>query len=75
MIHYSMFLKLWTKLCPCCEIAIIDLGYTPPELLKTKKWTKKFIAKYFIASKDWKVVNSHGSTCQNQNCKAYHKFT
>ena len=74
MIPCSMFLKLWIKLCPRCEIAIIDFGYTPLELLKTKKWTQKFIAKYFIASKDWKVANSHGSTCHNQNCKAYHKF-
>ena len=37
MIYYSKFLKLWIKLCPCCQIAVIDFAYTPPELLQTEK--------------------------------------
>ena len=74
MIHYSMFLKLWIKLCPRYQIAVLDFRYTPPELLKTEKWTKEFIARYFIASKDWKAANSNGGTFHNQNCKAYQKF-
>ena len=61
MIHYSTFLKLWTKLCPCCKTAVVDFGYMLPELLQTEKWTKSFIEKYLIASKDWKVVNSYGA--------------
>ena len=73
MIHCSMFLKLWIKLCPRCQI-VIDFRYTPPELLKSEKWTKEFIARYSIASKDWKVANSNGGTRHNQNCKAYQKF-
>ena len=74
MIYYSKFLKLWIKLCPRCQIAVINYGYTPPELLQTKKWAKQFIKKYFIANKDWKVANSNGSCCQNQNCTAHIKF-
>ena len=42
MIYYSKFLKLWIKLCPCCQIAVIDFAYTPPELLQTEKWAKSF---------------------------------
>ena len=62
------------KLGFCCEITVIDFGYTLPELLQTEKWTKSLIEKYFIASKDWKVANSYGGTCHNQNCKAYQKL-
>ena len=51
MIHYSMFLKLWIKLCPRCQIAVINFRYTPPELLKTEKWTKEFIARYLLLAK------------------------
>ena len=74
MIYYSKFLKLWIKLCPCCQIAVIDFAYTPPELLQTEKWAKSFTKKYFIASKDWQVTNSNGGFCHNQNCMAYLKF-
>ena len=74
MIHYSMFLKLWIKLCLRYQIAVTDFRCTPPELLETDKWTKEFIARYFIARKDWKVANSNGGTFHNQNCKAYQKF-
>ena len=52
MIHYSMFIKLWIKLCSRCQIAVTDFRYTPPELLKTEKWTEEFTARYSIASKD-----------------------
>ena len=52
MIHYSTFLKLWIKLRPRCQIALFEFRYTPPELLQTEKWTKSFIEKYFITSKD-----------------------
>ena len=52
MIHFSMFLKLWIKLCPFCKLAVADYDYTPPELLITEKWSKEFIAKYLIASRD-----------------------
>ena len=52
MILYLTFLKLWIKLCPRCQIAVVDFGYMPPELLQTEKWTKSFIEKYFITSKD-----------------------
>ena len=52
MIHYSTFLKLWIKLWPRCQIAVVDFGYMPQELLQTERWTKSFIEKYFIASKD-----------------------
>ena len=61
-------------MCLRCQIAVTEFRYTPPELLKTEKWTKEFIARYFIASKDWKVANSNGGTRHNQNCKAYQKF-
>ena len=74
MIHYSTFLKLRIKLCPCCQITVVDFGYTLPELLQTEKWTKLFIEKYFIASKDWKVANSYGSSCHHQNCNTYKKL-
>ena len=70
-----MFLKLWIKLCPFCKLAVADYDYTPPELLITEKWSKEFIAKYLIASRDWKVANSNGAICHNQNCKAYQKFS
>ena len=40
--------------------AVVDFGYTLPELLQTERWAKSFIEKYFIASKDWKVANSYG---------------
>ena len=62
------------KLCAWCQITVVDFGYTPPELLQTEKWTKLFIEKYYIASKDWKVANSYGGSCHNQNCNAYKKF-
>ena len=52
MIHYSTFLKLWIKLHPRSQIALVDFRYTLPELLQTEKWTKSFIEKYFITSKD-----------------------
>ena len=68
MIHYSTFSKLLIKLCPRCQIAVVDFGYTSQELLQTERWTKSFIEKIFIASKDWKVANSNGSCCHNQNC-------
>ena len=74
MIHYSTFLKLWIKLCPRCQKAVVDFGYMLQELLETEKWTKSFIEKRFITSKDWKVANSYGGCCHNQSCKAYHKF-
>ena len=74
MIRYSMFLKLWIKLCPFCKLIIIDYALTPPELFLTKIWTKENILKYFIASKDWTITNSSGSQCQNQNCRGYQKF-
>ena len=61
-------------MCPRCQIAVVDIGYTSPELLQTEKWTKSFTEKYFIASKDWKVPNSNGSCCHNRNCKTYLKF-
>ena len=61
-------------MCPCCQIAVIDFGYTAPELLKTEKWAKSFTKKYFIESKDWKVPNSNSGCCHNQNCMAYLKF-
>ena len=54
--------------------AVVDFGYTLPELLQTERWAKSFIEKYFIASKDWKVANSNRGCCHNQNCKAYQKF-
>ena len=59
---------------PRSQIALVDFRYTLPELLQTEKWTKSFIEKYFIASKDWKVANLYGACCHNQNCKAYLKF-
>ena len=74
MIHYSTFLKLRIKLCPHCQIAVVDLGYTSPELLQTEKLTKTFIENYFIASKDWKVANSYSRCSHNQNCETYKKF-
>ena len=74
MIHYLTFLKLWIKLWPRCQIAVLDFGYTPQELLQTERWTKSFIEKYFIASKDWKIANSNGGCFHNKNCKAYQKF-
>ena len=74
MIHYSMFLKVWIKLCPFCKLIIIDYTLTPPELFLTKIWTKENILKYFIASKDWRIANSLGGQCQNQDCIDYQKF-
>ena len=74
MILYLTFLKLWIKLCPRCQIAVVDFGYMPPELLQLEKWTKSFIEKYFIASKDWKDANLYGGCCHIQNCKAYLKL-
>ena len=68
MIHFSTFSKLSIKLCPRCQIAVVGFGYTSQELLQTERWTKSFIEKFFIASKDWKVANSNGSCCHNQNC-------
>ena len=62
------------KLGPRCQIAVVDFGYTPPELLQTEKWTKSFIEKYFMASKDSKIANSYGGCCHNQNCETYLKF-
>ena len=70
MIHFSMFLKLWIKLWPFCKLAVADYDYTTLEFLMTEKCSKECIAKYLIASRNWKVTNSNSAICHNQNCKA-----
>ena len=51
MMHYSMFLKAWIKLCPFCKLIIIDYAFFyTPKLFLTKIWTKENILKYFMVS-------------------------
>ena len=61
-------------MCPFCKLAIADYDYTTLEFLITEKCSQECIAKYLIARKNWKLANSNGTICHNQNCKAYQKF-